>query len=653
MNILIPDSWLKEYLQTDLSPEDLAKTASLHGPSFEHLLTLEDEVVYDIEVTTNRPDLMSIKGLARELAAIMPANSQLTQPDHQLPAPSADTPLLPLPALAVKTDKLNRVLAVIVDDLKNTDSPEFMQKRLRQIGQRSQGIIIDTTNYITHELGHPCHAFDYDKLMALGGKIIITQAESGKSFTTLDGVKRQTKGGEIVFTNEAGEIIDLPAIMGTANTSIDAHTTRVLFWLENLNASSVRQASMQHAIRTQAAVLNEKSVDSELMDETLALGAHLLLKYAQGKVASQTLEYRATKQNRASVITLELARLHAYLGISLPTDDIKALLARLGFSLQEQSKTALQFVVPSWRQVDVSSSEDLIEEVARLYGYHLLPSKTDFPQVQIPHQENFYFSLEKRCKHFLATSGLTEVYTYSMVAPDLIAGEAKNYLALENPLTDDRVYLRQSLWPSLEQVWRENPLSREHTLGIFELAKIYLPEKTSPQVKEVVKLAWLLALPYRQARELLEKLLANFYLSPTIDETGKIFYQDKLLGRTQIISRELSLWELDIATLGASGKLYPQLQALSNKPVLVEELTFALPANAKVGNLMQAMGALIPQLHLVELIDIYHQHYSFRFTYQDPTTILSRHQVAKWRQLLVAFMKEHQGELVGTLEPEQ
>lgn len=651
MNILIPDSWLKEYLQTDLSPEELAKTASLHGPSFEHLLTLEDEVVYDIEVTTNRPDLMSIKGLARELVAIMPVNAQLKNSVHQFSIPSSNTPLLPLPTLEVKTDKLNRVLAVIVDNLKNTDSPAFMQKRLRQINQRSQGIIIDTTNYITHELGHPCHAFDYDKLMALGGKIIITQAERGKSFTTLNGVEHQTKGGEIVFTNDAGEIIDLPAIIGTANTSVDDNTTRVLFWLENLAASSVRQASMQHAIRTQAAVLNEKSVDPELMDETLSLGVQLLLKYAKGKVVSQILEHRATKQNHAPIITLKLARLHAYLGISLSADHISALLARLGFSLQEQSETALQFSVPSWRQVDVSSSEDLIEEVARLYGYHLLPSKTDFTQVQIPSQENFYFSLETRCKHFLATSGLTEVYTYSMVAPDLIEGEAKNYLALENPLTDDRVYLRQSLWPSLEQVWRENPLSREQTLGIFELAKIYLPEKINPQVKEVVKLAWLLALPYRQARELLEKFLANFYLSPTIDETGAIYYQDKFLGCTKIVSHELSLWELDIATLGASAKLYPQLQALSNKPVLVEELTFALPANAKVGNLIQAMQALIPQLHLVELIDIYHQHYSFRFTYQDPTTILSRPQVAKWRQRLVAFMKEHQGELVGTLEP--
>ena len=238
-----------------------------------------------------------------------------------------------------------------------------MQKRLRQIGQRSQGIIIDTTNYITHELGHPCHAFDYDKLMALGGKIIITQAESGKSFTTLDGVKHQTKGSEIIFTSSTGEIIDLPAIMGTANTSIDANTTRVLFWLENLNATSVRQASMQHAIRTQAAVLNEKSVDPELMEETLALGVQLLLKYAHGRLVSKTLEYRSANQDSTPVITLDFTRLTAYLGITLPATTVIALLTRLGFTLQEQTSTYLRVLVPSWRQVDVSSSEDLIEEI--------------------------------------------------------------------------------------------------------------------------------------------------------------------------------------------------------------------------------------------------------------------------------------------------
>lgn len=650
MNILIPDSWLKEYLQTKLSPDELAKTASLHGPSFEHLLSSEDEVVYDIEVTTNRPDLMSIKGLARELAAIMPESSHLQNKTYQLPTLSTNTSSLSLPELVVKTDKLNRVLAVIIDNLVNSTSPEFMQKRLRQIGQRSQGIIIDTTNYITHELGHPCHAFDYDKLMALGGKIIITQAESGKSFTTLDGVKHQTKGSEIVFTSRTGEIIDLPAIMGTANTSIDANTTRVLFWLENLNATSVRQASMQHAIRTQAAVLNEKSVDPELMEETLALGVQLLLKYAHGRLVSKTLEYRSANQDSTPVITLDFTRLTAYLGITLPATTVMALLTRLGFTLQEQTSTYLRVLVPSWRQVDVSSSEDLIEEIARLYGYHLLPSKTDFPQVQIPAQENFYFALEKRCKHFLSASGLTEVYTYSMIAPELITGKANDYLVVENPLTDDRVYLRQSLWPSLQQVWQENVIAREQTLGIFELAKIYLPAKVSPQVKEVVKLSWLAALEYRQARELWEKLLANFYLSSTIDETGKIYYQDKLLGRTQIITKTRSLWELDIATLGQNAKLYPQLQALSNKPVVVEELTFSLPANAKVGNLQKAMQALIPQLKTVELIDIYQQHYSFRFTYQDSQEILSRSHIVKWRQALVALMRQHHGELVGSLE---
>lgn len=166
----------------------------------------------------------------------------------------------------------------------------------------------------------------------------------------------------------------------------------------------------------------------------------------------------------------------------------------------------------------------------------------------------------------------------------------------------------------------------------------------------MVKLSWLVALEYRQARELWEKLLANFYLSSTIDETGKIYYQDKLLGRTQIITKTRSLWELDIATLGQNAKLYPQLQALSNKPVVVEELTFSLPANAKVGNLQKAMQALIPQLKTVELIDIYQQHYSFRFTYQDSQEILSRSHIVKWRQALVALMRQHHGELVGSLE---
>ena len=650
MNILIPDSWLREYLVTKLPPAEIARVASLHGPSFEHLSTVEGEVVYDIEVTTNRPDLMSVQGLARELAAIMPQECQLRLHPHQLPQ-HPSTSHLPLPKFICQTHKLHRALAIVVDGVKNQPAPEFMARRLRQIGLNPQGVVVDTTNYITHEIGHPCHAFDYDKIMALGGEIVAVQAQAGMTFTTLDGSSYQTKGGEVIFTNGSGEIIDLPAIMGTANTCIDAATTRVLLWLENLDAQVVRQASMQHAIRTSAAVLNEKAVDCELMPETLFLGAALLCQWAGGQVASELFSYPAKLVKKQSQVTLPLARLRHYLGVDLPVAKVSALLGRLGFVMAKKTSTEIQVVVPSWRHNDIHIPEDLIEEIARLYGYHLLPSSTAFSPVQIQPQENFYFAVEKRCRHFLADAGLTEVYTYSMVGAAMLSGNPKKYLSLANPLTEERVYLRQSLLPSLQETWQQAASrGRQHTQGVFELAKVYLPQ-LADKVSEPMHLAFLLALDYRQARAVVEHLLANFYIKINIDEQGKIYFNDdkQAAGLVTALEQQLFGWELDLATIGTKARLYPQLRLVNNQPVIIEELTFTLPKAARVGKLLAEMRAAIPQLQSVELLGIYEHNYSFRFVYQDSKQPLTRTRVTAYRQQLVAMLKQQNCLLVGEI----
>ncbi|MBQ6449420.1 phenylalanine--tRNA ligase subunit beta [bacterium] len=652
MNILVPVTWLEEYLETKMSPEELAALGSLHGPSFERLENIDGEPVFDIEITTNRVDSMSIKGLARELAAIAGTRVKTKKLDKPVQISwSLQTTPLPLPKVSVQTPSVKRIVCVVLDQVKNQDSPAWMQKRLHQIGQNSHGIIIDMSNYVTHELGHPCHTFDYDKIMSLGGEIIVKQAAAGKKFVTLDGEQHQTLGGEVVFENKAGEIIDLPAIKGTANTAISPTTKRVLFWLENMDAPTVRQASMNHAIRTVAAILNEKNVDPMLMDEVLALGVEILQKQAGALIASPVYSYQDESLKKPiQAIKFDLDRLDRYLGVAIKPERVREILVSLGFVVTPTTARQWQVTPPTFRAHDVTMEADLIEEVARIYGYHRLPSNLDFPVVQIPRQERFDFTLERELKHALVASGLTEVYTYSMISEAQVAGNPDTWLKLLNPLTEDKVYLRQSLIPSLQQVYEHNQIDNREVAGIFELANVYFPGDTDDQVNECLRLAWITTLPYRQARALLERTLRLAHEQINIDDKGKITTGGHLLGTIQTLTGFRIAVELDLDAVVAACR---PLEVKGHLPVGVpvhEDLTFVLPEGANVGPLIAALEAVSPLVARVSLGDIYRDHYTFHLTYQANEGNIDNETLRLLRQEIVGTAQKLGSELVGSLE---
>ena len=655
MNILIPDSWLREYLQTEADPETIAREVSLSGPSVERIEEIEAEPVYDIEITTNRVDSACVRGFAREAAVILQTagiEAQFLPNGQEKSLALAQFQFkndLPLPELKIETSAVKRILATVLDQVQASPTPAWMAKRLRQIGENVHSSVIDITNYITHELGHPCHAFDYDKIMALGGAIIVKQAAAGKEFVTLDGQSHQTVGGEVVFESKAGEIIDLPAIKGTLNTAIDTQTKRVLFWLENMDAMTVRQASMRQGIRTWAAILNEKNVDPALASETLARGLQLFTTICAAKLASPILD-QWLHQKPVAAIELRLGRIKDYLGISLDAVKVREILTSLGFAVQEENDQIFSVTPPSWRQVDVTLEVDLIEEVARLYGYHNLVGKLDFPSVSLPLQEEMNFHLERKMLHFLAGKGLSEVYTYSMVSETLAreeGGDLAQQLRLSNPLNDDLVYLRQKLVPSLRQIWQQNQGKTEKINGIFELAKVYFPLETDTQTREEVHLAVLSPRPLRQVRAWLDQLLHLAYLSPTLTTSGKIVVDKKEIGVLGVVGNQ-TYFELNLNQLGQIARPYPYYQTLKNAPPIKEDLTFTLKESLPVGELIAQMKAVNPLLQRVTLKDIYQQNYTFSYLYQADEP-LTNQQIAPVRAAVVALVQQAGGELVGKL----
>lgn len=668
MNILIPDSWLREHLQSKASKQDIQKYLSLSGPSVERIY--EDEV-YDIEVTTNRVDSMSVRGIAREAATILKRAGIATSLKKLKLQSIVKHPNknLPLPEIIYETDKVRRVLAVVITDVKHLPSPEKMQARLKAIGVNLHEALIDISNYVTHELGHPCHVFDYDKIMQRGGKIIIKEANKGKKFVTLDEVEHETLGGEIVFESSSGEIIDLPAIKGTLNTGVDKNTKSILFWIESLDAKKVRQASMSHAIRTVAAQLNEKNVDPHLGKEVMEYGVELFTQLCQAKVASELYDYFPDRQT-TKVVRVKFKTISNYLGIVLKEQEIRQILEDLDCKVEIKDNSVL--VTPPSFRPDIQIEADVVEELARIYGYHNLPSKLMDGELSVNPDPNTNYHFENLIKHFLADIGWQEIYSYSLVSEQqaLDSGyQIAEHLKLANPLKEENTYLRRSLIPSLLEVMANNKTQKE--LSIFELACVYHP-KDHNLPEQPLKLSLVSNREYRLVKGDLLSLLDRLYVfsanqellleekisreiqMPIAKQEAELIIKDgkskTKLGSLLILEQKLTALELDLKKLLAVARRYPQYQKLVKTAAIVEELTFTLPKGVAVGELIRAFKQVDKRIKKVELLDIYEQNYSFSFIFQDPLVNISNEEVEPIRQKLVKVgQDEFKINLVGKI----
>jgi phenylalanyl-tRNA synthetase beta chain len=665
MNILIPHHWLLEHLETKVEPAEIARCLSLCGPSVERIHELEGEPVYDIEVTTNRVDMMSVRGIAREAAAILPEfGHKASLIDH--------TPQKTLHAIAAaKVPDLDitisdpkhlsrRIVAIKLSHVAIKPSPPLIQKRLLQVGQRPINNIIDMTNYVMWEFGHPIHAFDYDQISTK--QIHIREAKPEETLTTLDGKTHKLHGGEVVFDDGNGTIIDLPGIMGTENTVIGDNTTNVLLWIESIDARKIRSTSMNLQIRTQAAILNEKHVDPELAIPTLTQAVKSLSQTGTATVASN-LKDQYHNPMKSTQTTLTGSHLESYLGTALPEKRIVRILTNLGciVSVSDDSYTISP---PSWRSHDLQLPVDYIEEIARIYGYHNLESKLMATAIPDHPTDNDFF-LENQVKQWLAGWGATEVYTYSMVskAAATQSGYTLNdHLQLKNPYTADWQYLRRSLIPSLLEVVLANPTG---TLTCFELQNTYHPSKLPYDVpQETITLAIVSNRSALHLKGLIDALaiklhLPQYHVEPLTDErkpflTGKagVLMNDKLMFGYWGEVAPGSLWaaEISFANLASVSSRHPRYLPHYTTSPIIEDLTFTIPVGTHVGPVMAFIQKQDSRINSIKLKSTYQQNYTFTITYQDQTQQLTDQEIKPIRKNIVTEMKKRFNSLlVGQL----
>ncbi len=645
MDIKILDSWLRDHLKTEAKPNEIAKALSLTSASIEQIEPWNShDFIYHVEVTTNRPDMASIIGLAREAAAVLP---RFEIPATFIPAQAVKphNTSLQKEQIDIKNDDtlVRRVCAVILE-VEMHESPQFMKDRLEASGTRSLNNLIDITNYVMHEIGHPTHAFDFDRLTTK--KLIIRPSQKGETIVTLDKKKHTLLGGDIVADNGEGEIIDLLGVMGTENSVITNSTKRVLFFIDNNDPQRIRKTSMSLAIRTEAAGLNEKDVDPELAMPALLRGIELYQQYANAKVISDIFDIYP-KKLKPKVVTVTKSKISQVIGIAIPIQQSINILQILGFTIKELKDT-LEVSVPSWRNKDITIEEDVIEEIARVFGYHNIPSELPSFTIATPfHQETNQFFWEDRVKDAMKYWGFNETYTYSMVSEKLYEGPLEEAVIIDNPLDTDHIYMRKTVLPSLLEVAREN--AGKEKIKLFEIANVY-HKKQFDLPNEVLTFAALWkqdGISFYHLKGIVEQLAKDCgiqnlqFKDLTKGGVGAdIYIGNDFLGNIEVLESNMVSFELNFVIFQKHSTLKKVFTPIPKFPPVIEDLALIIDPSVKTGDIIKEIKKQSDLITSVDLLDQFENSRTFHIIYQNQNQNLTDLEIESIREKIITSVSQ-------------
>ena len=487
MAVIVTTEWLRDFVEFDLGPDELAEKLSSIGlavDAIEPLAGHKGEHVLELEVTSNRGDCWSVLGVARELAAALGREVKPLELCELTEGKPADVEV-------AAPDLCPRYTARVIRDVKIGPSPEWMQKRLDAVGIRPISNVVDITNYVLVEMGQPLHAFDMSLLA--GGKIVVRRAEQGEEIDLLDETTRELGADDLVIA-DAERPVALAGVMGGANTEICASTEAVLLESAQFNQVSTRKTRKSLGVETESSVRFEHGVDPVGVELASRRAAFLLAKYAGGEIVPGVTDTNPDPY-RPEEIALRHVRLTKLLGGAIPDDEIVRILEALGLALvREEDADGGKVTVwsaPSWRQ-DLGIEADLIEEVARIHGYDRLPGQATMRVFPVkPHAA---FDARRKARDVLTGLGYTEVVGASFFSEDIATfggywsgaylqarppadvtvwegGGAP--LLVSNPVRRNESGLRTSLIPSLLAAKRANQ-NRDDRVHLFEVAPVCL-----------------------------------------------------------------------------------------------------------------------------------------------------------------------------------
>ena len=457
-------NWLKEFVDIAVDARTLGQRLTHVGLALESVEDHETDAVLDLDVTTNRPDCLNHLGVAREVRVIY--GGSLRKPEFQLQEGSKAASEAFTVSIA-DPDLCGRYCARYIAGVKIGPSPDWLKKRLEAVGVRSINNVADITNYVMMELGHPMHAFDADKLG--GRQIIVRRAELDEKLTTLDGVERALNPSILVIA-DANRPVALAGIMGGGESEITSSTTNVLLESAYFNPGSIRKTARALGMTTEASYRFERGADIEMAAFACDRAATLIQELAGGKVLRGMIDVHPGK-TRAATINLRRERIERVLGASVEDAVVNQIFERLELK-PVQTAQGWTIEVPTFR-VDLASEEDLLEEIARHYGFDKFPPKLPATHgfgALLPHERRV-----RQLRNSLSAAGYSEIVTYSFSNEEM---EKQFYpdiepVRLRNPMSEEATILRASLIPGMLTALQWNLNRGIRNLQLYELNKVY------------------------------------------------------------------------------------------------------------------------------------------------------------------------------------
>ncbi len=461
-------NWLKEFVDINISAEELAHAITMAGLEVEEIEKVGDDTVFDIGITPNRQDCLSIRGIAREISAIL----GLPLKDISV---NVESEVGEGPEVVIESpDLCHRYSSRIITSVKPVPSPEWLVKKLEACGIRSVSNIVDVTNYVLLEIGQPLHAFDLDKLS--GNKIIIKCADDSHTFTTLDDEERRLHK-EVLLVCDSDKSVAVAGVMGGKNTEVSDSTSNILLESAYFKPASIRRTAKRLGLATESSYRFERGIDKETVTLALDRASQLISELAGGSITKTTDVYPT--EFTPEKISITYAKINSLIGIDIDSSFVDKTLKDLGFDPKTDDET-VTVTPPSFRR-DVTQDVDIIEEVARLYGYDNIPST--FPTMQMsPAPEHLTQELSRSLKGSFVRSGFSEVINYSFLNPDdidklkLASDDRRRKLVyINNPLRQEESAMRTSLVPALLNNVSMNLNRGERMIRFFELSRVFMP----------------------------------------------------------------------------------------------------------------------------------------------------------------------------------
>ena len=659
--MLFSYNWLQSFFNKKLpKPEKLAEILTMHSFEVEDVKKVDQDWVLDIDVLPNRAsDCFSHLGIARECAALL--NYKLQIPNYkQIPNSKFQTKDFVSVDIRCQQACLRYTIKVITD-VKVEDSPKWLKDRLNACGLKSINNIVDIANYIMLETGQPFHAFDFEKIK--NKAIIIRKAKKGEKITTLD-ERNYDLNEDILVVADLEKPLAIAGIKGGKIAGIDNKTKIIVLESANFSPGIIRKGSEKLNLRTDASMRFEQGIDFNLTELAIDRACYMLQKIASGNVAQGLVDFYP-KKALPKQIKLDLAYVERLLGVKIPAKEVKNILEKLNFKMMGLRNPSL-VEVPTFR-LDISIQEDLIEEIARIYGYEKI--KPIFPIASlIPPQKNLEIFWENMAKDILKEAGFAEVYNYSMVGE-----KERELIELENPVSIEYKYLRPSLIPNLlKNIQRNQKHFKE--IKIFELGKIF--EKSAKEKKMLTGI--LTGEVFYYVKGVVDLLLNKLGISnvwydefqPTPEESNLNIWHSEKRAEIKVDSEEIGflgeisshiltqmkiktkvvVFDINFEKLQKLASEENEYRPISKFPAAIRDLAILVPLQVKVAEVLNkiqlAGGNLVKD---VDLFDIYEgenipgdkKNFAFHIIYQAENKTLLSKEIDEIHQKIIKALEEN------------